>query len=321
VNVWTMTSYAVTDSSGSYRLDDIPVGTAEVFASALGYTLYGPHEVTVTSGAQTTLPITLSLTPQGNISGTVKELYGSALYPARIVELNGGVAYTDAYGRYTLYNVPFGLTDVTAYADSHISSTDAGVSVPSGGTVSGIDFNLPFVGQSSTYEFTFDDGTAEGFTTFGDQYGHNFWHVQNDNALDSEGTRFKNYFNRTDISQTRKVYLADSGSIPFAHSGHYYCWYGQTSPPTVEASYIGNQDPGDMATTESGTGGISANGQANSGTLESPVLDLTGYTFGKLSFWTWWEIEGKNPAQGKGFDAMYIYISSSTYTSWTLLGY
>jgi hypothetical protein len=120
------------------------------------------------------------------------------------------------------------------------------------------------------------------------------------------------------------VYLADSGSIPFAHSGDYYFWYGQTSPPTVEASYIGDQDPSDI-TAESGTGGMSIN-RGDSGTLESPALDLAGYSFGKLSFWTWWEIEGKNPAQGHGYDTMAVSVSKSPYatgpfTTWDFIGY
>jgi hypothetical protein len=327
-NVWTMTSYDLSDSSGNYKLDDIPVGTAEVYASALGYLLYTSPIQTITSGNQTNLAIDLTtfVQSQGNIAGRVRELYGSQLYPARVVESHGGVAYTDQNGLYTLYNVPAGFTDVTAYADSHISSIESNISVPSGGTVSDVNFDLPFVGQSSTYEFTFES-TTEGFITLADQYGNGFWHLQHyDNIIPSNNPQ--NYFNSAHPPNTRKVFLQDdnvtsfTGHIPVPHGGNYYFWYGQTSqvgdPSTAEASYIGLEDP---FVSEEGSGGESLNPAGNSGTLESPTLNLSGYTFGKLSFWTWWEIEGKNPKQGVGYDAMYIYASASPYMSWTLLGY
>jgi hypothetical protein len=192
--------------------------------------------------------------------------------------------------------------------------------VQSGVPVSDVNFDLPYIGPSSTYEFTFET-SEEGFTTEADSLGHNFWHRQKDSDFDGEGTRFKNYFNRTDTGKTRKVYLSDDGFIPFDNDSslghHYYFWYGQKTPSTSEASYIGIEDP---FVSEEGSGGESSNVEGNSGTLESPSLNLTGYTFGKLSFWTWWEIEGKNPKQGVGYDAMYIYVKSPS-TSWNLLGY
>lgn len=322
-NVWTLSSYDVTDSFGHYKLVDIPVGTTEVYASALGYQFYTSPMQIITSGNPTTLNIPLALQSDGNISGTVKELYGTQLASARVVESKGGVAYTDGYGRYTLYNVPTGLTNVTAYADSHISSTEYNVNVTGGGTVSDVNFNLPFIGPSASYDFSFES-SIEGFTTIADEYGHNFWHRQYYDPVDI--SRPQNYFDFTHGAVTQKVYLKDDGviskdgRIPLPHGGSYYLWYGQTTPPTVEASYIGEQDPGDVTTTESGTGGESANVfNANSGTAESPVLDLTTYSSGKLSFWTWWEIEGKNPATG--YDQMLIMASKSPYSSWDLIGY
>jgi hypothetical protein len=274
VNVWTMTSYDVTDSSGTYRLNDIPVGTAEVYASALGYQLYKSPVQTITSGAPTTLNIGLIPQLQGNIEGIVRELYDGVLYPARVVESNGGMAYTDEYGRYTLYNIPAGVTEVTAYADNHISSKESNVLVPSGGTISDINFNLPFVGPSSTYEFTFET-TTEGFTSIGDRDGHNFWHRQ----ITSEA--LVNYFNSThEAGVTRKVYLKDDGRIPNAHRGNYYFWYGQTSPATSEASYIGIEASDDTVEGSGGMSAVSGFVDGNGGTLESPALDLTGYTLG-----------------------------------------
>jgi hypothetical protein len=188
--------------------------------------------------------------------------------------------------------------------------------VISGSTVD-VNFNLPYTGTSASYEFTFETGTAEGFTTEADSLGHNFWHVHHYDL-----PRFnnpKNYFNESHgAGITRKVYLKDDGYIPTPESGSYYFWYGQTTPATSEASYICIESSDD---TFEGSGGKSAFGEDNSGILQSPALDLTGYSSGKLSFWTWWEIEGKNPKQGKGYDAMYIYVAKSPYNSWDLIGY
>ncbi|MFH1710330.1 MAG: carboxypeptidase regulatory-like domain-containing protein [bacterium] len=321
-NVWTITSYDVTDSAGIYTLENVPVGTAEVYASALGYQLYTSSAQLVSSELQTTLNIDLDPIAQGNVEGIVKEWGGTALSPARVVGSKGGETYTDEYGRYTLYNILTGTTSITAYANEHVSSSET-VNVIGGSTVSDVNFYLPYVGASSTYEFTFESSN-EGFTTEADSWGNDFWHRQ---YFDSSivNSNPQNYFNSSHAGGiTRKVYLKDDGvtskdgKIPDPHGGDYYFWYGQTSPATSEASYIWIEAYDDTA---EGSGGISALGRDNSGTLESPALDLTGYTFGKLSFWTWWEIEGKNPHQGTGYDAMYVYASKSPYTSWDLLGY
>jgi len=316
-NVWTMTSFDVSDQFGSYKLENVPIGTTEVYASALGHNLYTSPGPLVYSDAGVTWPISLNAIPQGNIEGLVYELGGTQLFQARVVAYQGpsqkGETYTDEYGRYTLYNIPTGAISLTAYANNHTPTTES-VTVIGGSTVIANTLYLPYVGPSASYEFTFET-TTEGFTPIADQYGHNFWHRQ------TTSESHVNYFSQSHDAVTQKVYLVGSTNIPHAYRGSYYFWYGQTSPLTVEASYIGEQDPGDVTTTESGTGGESYNYDGNSGTLESPVLDLSGYSFGKLSFWTWWEIEGKNPSKA-GYDAMYIYASKGpSYTTWDMLGY
>jgi hypothetical protein len=320
-NVWTITSFDVSDQFGSYKLENVPVGTVEVYASALGYNLYTSPVQIVSTDAQTTLNIPLTAAQQGNIEGTVKDYDNNTPINARIIGSKGGEAYTDEYGRYSLYNIQADVspasTEFTAYSDGYISSTESRT-VIAGSTVSDVNFRLPFIGAAASYEFDFETGTQEGFTTMADSVGHSFWHVQNYNIPRNIDNPI-NYFNSTDGAVTQKVYLKDDGIIPTPESGSYYFWYGQTSPDTVEASYIGEQAPSDVATTESGTGGISAYFDGNQGTLESPSLDLRGYTFGKLSFWTWWEIEGKNPATGK--DSMCVYASEGPpFDTWDLLG-
>jgi hypothetical protein len=328
-NVWTITSFDVSDQFGSYKLENVPIGTTEVYASALGYsytpTLPWPL---VSSELGTTLNIPMSVIPQGNIEGVVKELGDGILFQARVVALQGGnqkgETYTDEYGRYTLYNLPVSSTSVAAYATEHISSYEP-VTVVGGSTVPNVNFWLPDVGPVASYEYTFETG-AQGFTTEADLLGHNFWHRQFYDTV--ETSRPKNYFNESHGAVTRKVYLKDNGiisndgRIPSPHGGSYYFWYGQTSQvgdlATSEASYIGIEASDD---TVEGSGGISSD-FGNWGTLESPALDLQGYTFGKLSFWTWWEVEGKNAAQGNyGHDWMLIYVSKSPYTTWDLIDY
>jgi hypothetical protein len=99
-------------------------------------------------------------------------------------------------------------------------------------------------------------------------------------------------------------------------SGHYF-WYGQEArgDASKEASYIGLQEISD---TWEGSGGVSDIFFNNFGTFESLDLNLAGYLNGKLSFWTWWEIEGVNPATG--YDKMLIYAKKTTDSSWQLLG-
>jgi len=326
-NVWTITSFDVSDQFGSYKLENVPVGTTEVFASALGHNLYTcplPWPL-VSSELGTALNINMTAIAQGNIEGIVRELYDGVLFQARVVasqsDIQKGETYTDEYGRYTLYNLPVASTKVTAYSNEHISSYET-VTVIGGSTVPDVNFWLPDVGPVASYEYTFESGN-EGFTTEADSLGHNFWHRQDYSP--TEILRPKNYFNESHGAVKRKVYLKDDGiisndsRIPSPHGGSYYFWYGQTTPATSEASYIGIEDP---YVSEEGSGGESLNVEGNSGTLESPALNLTGYSFGKLSFWTWWEIEGKNPKQGEGYDAMYVYASKGpSYTTWHLLGY
>lgn len=326
-NVWTQTSFAVADSMGNYQLDFIPSGETQVFVSALGFSETSAN-VLVTSEQESVLNINMGLfqVAQGNISGTVKDAsshQGINVSGAKIVESNGGVAFSDDYGRYELFNVPSGTTIATAFADGYQASAES-VLVPNGGTVTAPNFELFFVGTPSSYPFSFEAGD-DGFTSTG------FWHNQDTNStfdasarslwnLPSPPNRLTDYFSQSHGSgfANQKVFLPDNGQIPSIRpggSGSHYFWYGQNSSASVEGAYIGTQDIADD--TAEGSGGLGL--KANSGTLESPELDLRGYTFGTLSFWTWWEIEGVNPATG--FDKMQVLISPAPYSTWTSLGF
>jgi hypothetical protein len=332
-NVWSENSSTVSDSSGHYILNYVPTGVATVNASAVSYAFYTSPPQTIISTQTTPLPISLDplSSSQGNVSGTVRRYGSGTIVPnARIVGSNGGEAIADSNGFYTLYNIPAMLTNFTASALTYASSVET-ATVIGGSTVTNFDFSLPYVGAPSTYEFTFETGTMEGFTTEADGAGHNFWHVQacNPNPL-IRPFDVLNYAETIEGTLVPpKVSLKDdgtvtrNGSIPSTPFGEpYYVWYGQVTPPSSEGSYIGYQEPNELAVPK--TGGTSHVGgseitNGNSGSLISPPLDLKGYDFAELSFWTWWEIESADPANGH--DSMNIYAAAGpTFSTWEALG-
>jgi hypothetical protein len=331
-NVWTNSSYAVTDQYGHYLLSNVPTGTSvEVHASALGYVTPANLFAAVTT-QNTTHNVNFSnliALTQRNITGTVKSTNGlNPIANARIAEYYGNQAYTDSYGRYTIYNVTTGATSVTAYATDHISSMEL---IASDFNSSVNNFLLQYqAGSGSDYKFNFVFGTMEGFTATG------LWHVQAANATVTLNPR--DCFNRV-TTQTRKVMLPVNPDfsadeyLPAQHDGTagYYMWFGSDvadTDTTREGSYIWEQIPTDTTTPDSFTGGKSRgvlhddqgfDVYSNIGTLESPLLNLTGYSFGTLSFWTWWDIEGRNPASG--YDRMEILIKRNNEANWTSLCY
>jgi hypothetical protein len=85
--------------------------------------------------------------------------------------------------------------------------------------------------------------------------------------------------------------------LPTPHSGNHSWWYGQETTGT----YIGVFDP-TIQTPKNG--GLSV--APNNGTLDTPVIDLTGVSSANLTFWTWWEIESVQPHE---FNQLFIDIS------------
>lgn len=104
------------------------------------------------------------------------------------------------------------------------------------------------------------------------------------------------------------VLLPDEGKLPLPHSGVSAWWYGEEETGTfigkdfiVEQGYL--------------TGGTSV--EANTGSLISPVIDLTQADNAVLSFYSWWEIEG---VDADGFDLMFVDISIDNGTNFEILG-
>jgi hypothetical protein len=312
-NVWTTTSYAVTNSLGQYTLRYVPIGTTEVHCSALGFDppITTPV-VTVYSEQTATCNISMTQVSQGTITGTIRSSNGGVISGARITESHGGETYSNSYGVYTLYNVPVGTgaTDVSVFANSH-QSTKESVPVVGGGSTNK-NFTLQYIpGGISTYFYDFEL-TDEGFTTT----GSGLWHRQS--AVIPITTNPRNAFVRQTPPKI-KLTSGDLGYMPAQHGGSagYYFWYGQEAigDASKEASYIGLQE---ITDTWEGSGGVSDIFFNNVGSLESPNLNLAGYLYGKLSFWSWWEVEGMNPATG--YDKMLVMAKKTTDSSWTLLG-
>jgi hypothetical protein len=336
VNVWTDTSYAVSDSLGKYTLKYVPTGTSEltgvavVNASAIGYQQYKNSGVVIVSDATTTLNI--YITPDASIAGQITgTIYHTTptdwIKGAKVHEENSNTnAYTDTAGKYTLYNIPVGTYRLDVTADNYKSVSAEGYL--SAAETKTQNFQLSTVVKKH-YSFDFEaTGTLEGFVAlppFDGQF-RNMWHVQEADLSPNP----LNYFNATQEGNPRKVMLPDDGYLPAddpsGGSGSYYLWCGMATsevgmPTSVvpDASYIGKQLTAYNETSEALTGGFSYGDMTMTHTVESPEIDLTGYIRGTLDFSTWWEVEGINPATGH--DRMAVYMSKSPYTQWTLLTY
>jgi hypothetical protein len=104
---------AVTDGAGAFTLNDVPIGSQTIFASALDYNS--------TSASVNLLPgqtpqLEIVMTPQlGGIAGIVRDETGTAI-PNATVSAAGVTAPTGADGSYTLTNVRAGAQTLSASA-------------------------------------------------------------------------------------------------------------------------------------------------------------------------------------------------------------
>jgi hypothetical protein len=108
-------------------------------------------------------------------------------------------------------------------------------------------------------------------------------------------------------------YGSTLGSLPLPQSENCAYWFGQIyGEPIIQGCYIADQEIGDPDKS----GGTTAGEKYVNRDLISPVIDISNFGSATLSFWTWWEIEGRNP--GSGYDRMEVYVSKGpTYYPWT----
>lgn len=154
-------------------------------------------------------------------------------------------------------------------------------------------FGLIAAGQASAAVIWQDDmeSGAGGWQADG------FWHLQANPQHQHIAADLYNY----------TALYPDMGYLPYANSGQHAWWYGQSRTGTYLGWPYPAQDP------LSGGAGTAA----NSGSLTTPQIDLTGTDTATLSFWTWWEVESVDP---NWFDLMQVSVSPDG-TNWTELGY
>ena len=107
---------------------------------------------------------------------------------------------------------------------------------------------------------------------------------------------------------------SSAGRIPVPATDEGACWYGGSTIGTSETgNFLGakSSDSSDL------DGGLSET--HNSGSIISPMIDLTGVTAPlSITFDSWWEIESVNPNE-LGFDIMSLEVSTDSGSSWETL--
>ena len=169
-------------ANGGYSLSVLP-GTYNVTASKSGYQSQTQNNVSVSSGATTTVNFNLSPVTYGTISGYVRNTSGTAISGATVSTNTGGYSTTSGSdGGYTLSNVAAGTYNVTASKTGYQSQTQNNISVTAGQTTA-CNFNLaPSTAQliNGNFEGGFTNGVANGWTkfivsgspSFGDETSH-----------------------------------------------------------------------------------------------------------------------------------------------------
>jgi len=129
---------ATTDSTGTYTLNNVPVGTVQLVASGSGFQSV-TQSVTVSGGATSTANFTLSPVTGGTVTGKVTNISNGAIMAGATVSWSGGSTTTNTSGIYTLSNVTAGTQNITASKSGYLPRT-LSVGVTSGATAT---LNIP----------------------------------------------------------------------------------------------------------------------------------------------------------------------------------
>jgi len=131
---------ALTDVNGQYYLP-LSEGTYSVEYSKFGYTSQTISGIAVIEGDTTIQNVSLSLAPQGTLSGIVTDCFGSPAVGATVSLLNVPVpsTTTNGAGFYT-FTIPQGTYDVSAVGAGCGQTTVAGVTV---GVATTLNITLP----------------------------------------------------------------------------------------------------------------------------------------------------------------------------------
>ncbi|MCX5726124.1 MAG: carboxypeptidase regulatory-like domain-containing protein [Candidatus Saganbacteria bacterium] len=292
-NIWTSSFSTTTNSDGTYLLSDISTGELTVYALATGYN-QASKSVTVNPGATATCNFSLVPKNTGTIHGKISDIGTLAgISNARIIGPSNLKTTTNSDGDYVLYSVPAGFVAVTAYANGYINNSISGI-LSGGGDLT---LNLGLTPTNEATVFSDDFETDKGWTVISD-FPIVTWQRKPNNPPIYDSLR------PTYVT----LPVGDSGQVPNAHGGSYCYWYGQIPEAAAQGCYICTQE----STDSPDSGGTSIFDHI--GTLTSPPIDLTGNAYATLSFFTWWEIEGINPATG--YDTMMVQITANNGSTW-----
>ncbi|MCX5748989.1 MAG: carboxypeptidase regulatory-like domain-containing protein [Candidatus Saganbacteria bacterium] len=297
-NVWYSSNITVSDPSGNYTLSNMPEGTLTINAYAAGYNA-NTASVTVKAGSLVYAPdIVLSPTAPlyGTITGQVISSSTSAGISGARITVSGKTAYTDSSGLFTVTDISPGSVSVTVYANGYLKKTSSATVTAGAGTT--LNFSI----DVTTVSTFFDDFETDKEWVKSISYVYSPKCLWNRTA---NSAAVKDIY--APVYVTLPDYEKNGGAIPLAYSGSYSYWFGEAD----KGSFMGEQltVPPDTALS----GGTSA--ARYQGDLTSPTISLAGYESGKLSFWTWWEVESMHCASG--FDVMKIMISTDGGANWS----
>jgi len=148
----------ITDSNGSYNIDNILAGDCLVTVKASGYVSKILYPVEV-SGSKTTAGQNLSLPVGGKISGTITDSSNNAIAGAVIsaqhdhpdMFFNSNIkAVSDAQGNYLVDYLKQGTYTLDISSDNYVAATSGGITVTAGQTTTNQNFLLSTTGGSIT---------------------------------------------------------------------------------------------------------------------------------------------------------------------------
>ena len=151
-----------TNASGVYTLTGVPVGTAQLVASASGFAGV-TQSVTVTGGGTVTANFTLSpSSTTGAVTGKITNASTGAALAGATVSWSGGSTTSSSTGTYTLANVGTGSQSITAVKTGYLAHS-ATVNVTSGATAT-LNLAIATAGKITTKVVSPSGAVVSGVT-------------------------------------------------------------------------------------------------------------------------------------------------------------
>lgn len=316
--VWTSSgARTITDSTGLYSFTSLPaVEKLTIEAHAVGYNTV-QQSISLESGSSSTLNFSLTPQARATIQGLIYDVNTNVGIPsARVIGPSGIETTTDSSGNYSIVGAAIGTHTIYAYANSY-SFNSATVVATNGATVTK-NIGLTRTTEATAWEDTFET-TTYSWEVYANFSEYTTWQ-RVDSSIISE-TLFKD--NLAPVYVTLPDYASTLGKLPQPRSGSskYYYWYGQKNSSDSRGCYIVVSKSGQSVES----GGTSSDAYFyNYAYFTSPLIDTRNFAYATLSFWTWWEIEGYNPARSitntgeiKAYDEMKISVSKDYGNTWT----